>query len=500
MAVGAALRLPAIADWSLYRDDAWQSLATRVDSVSEIVITGVTAPGYAVFLHAWSWAFGDSSVSLLIPSVIAGLISILATALLARKLHLSWTSAFVAGAVMAIGAVSVALSGRVKPFIADAVITVLLTWLALDTIQDRTKRKVILMALIASISFLWSASAALVAVVCIALVLATSWRKPGERAVAMWSTLGFALVSLGWYMVVLRPATTEVLHEFWESRLIHVSEGLPGAARRVAIFFAGAGPDAAGLPLLIALAGLVGAGVITMIVRRRWIHGALLVGPVAVTALLSALGLVPFGGGRTDLFLYPLVSVLAGYGLDAFAVAGIQAGRRLWPAMAVAALTVIALVASSEPADYPEESGREITRAVLDLARPTDLIVTLPETSYLWARYAPGEVGVARDEYAMTGFTPEIDDQRVLFLPGFELTSAGEANLKAREHALETMTERLDATRPARIWVVEATYFDNPFPELEQVLIDGDYAVADTVTRDFALARLYSSRGHQADS
>ena len=492
LVVGFALRWPALGDWSLYRDDAWQSLATRMGPVSEVVLTGVTAPGYAVVLRGWGWVFGDASVSLLIPSFLAGLVCILATTLLAKRFGLNWASALVAGAVMATGSVSVEYSARVKPFIFGALITVILTWFALATVENTTRTRVFYLALLASFAFVFSASSAPVAAIGIAAVVANSWHQRGERDVSILAAVCYAFVTFGWYFLVVRPATTQVLQEWWEGRFFDVSQGLSVVVRRGAAFVAGAGVENAGMVHHLALSGLIAAGLVTIAVRRRWLHGYLLLGPVIVTALLSALGVVPFGGGRTDLFLYPLISILAGYGIEA--IAGAQEwGKRSWLAVGVTALVMAGLVARSEPTTYPEESGREITQDVLRLAEPTDLIMTLPETSYLWARYAPNEVGVARDTHAMTGFTPYIDDGRVLFLPGFEMSSTGPANLAAREHSLSLARDRLDVESPSRVWVVESTYFDSPFPELRRLLLDRRYAVSETVEREFAVARLYTN-------
>jgi hypothetical protein len=499
LGVGIALRLPALGDWSLFRDDAWQSLATRVGSVSEVVITGGTAPGYALLLRGWSWAFGEGSSSLLSLSALAGLVGILATTLLARRFGLHWASAMVAGTVIAAGSVSIDYSGRVKPFVVDALITVILTWLALDAVERVTKDRVLVLSLLASLAFVFSATSAPVGAVGVAAVAANSWRQSGERTLALWSVFCYSFVTCGWYFLMVRPATTEVLDEFWEGRFVDLSQGLSGVVERGTAFVAGASP---GRTHPLALACLLAVGLVTIAARRRWLHGILLLGPVAVTALLSALGVVPFGGGRTDLFLYPMVAIVAGYGTDLLARAW---GRELhpWLVIGAASLVMIGFAATAVPGTYPEESGREITHGVLRVAQPTDLIVTLPETSYLWARYAPAEVGVVRDPHSMTGFTPQIDDPRVLFLPGFEMSSAGSASLAAREHALGLTRVQLDVASPRRVWVVEATYFDSPFLELEQLLLDRGYTVSDAVEREFAVALLYTrprAHGIHADS
>ena len=454
----------------------------------EVVITGGTAPGYALLLRGWSWVFGEGSFSLLFLSFLVGLVGILATTLLAWRFGLHWASAMVAGTVIAAGSVSIDYSGRVKPFVVDALITVVLTWFALDAVERVTKSRVLVQSLLASVAFIFSATSAAVGAIGVAAVAAKSWRERGERTVAIWSVAFFGLVTCSWYFLVVRPATTEVLDEFWEGRFIDLSQGLSGIVERGTAFVAGASP---GLTHLLTLACLLAVGLVTIAARRRWLHGLLLLGPVVVTALLSALGVVPFGGARTDLFLYPLVAIVAGYGTDLLHRVW---GRDLhpWLVIGVASLVIIGFAANAVPGTYPEESGREITQDVLRVAQPSDLIVTLPEVSYLWARYASGEVGVVRDPHSMTGFTPQIDDPRVLFLPGFEMSSAGPANLAAREHALGLTRNRLDVASPRRVWVVEATYFDSPFLQLEQLLLDRGYTVSEGVEREFAVAVLYT--------
>jgi hypothetical protein len=488
LGVGIGLRLSALGNWSLFRDDAWQSLATRVGSLSEVVISGGTAPGYALLLRGWTWALGEGSFNLLFLSVLAGVVGILATTLLARRFGLHWASALVAGTVIATGSVSIDYSGRVKPFVVDALITVMLTWFALDAVERETKNRVLVLSLLASLAFVFSATSAPVGAIGVAAVAATSWRQGDERALAVWALFCYVFVTCGWYLLVVRRATTDVLDEFWGGRFIDLSQGLAGVVERGTVFVVGAGP---GLMHPVILTGLLAVGLITIAARRRWLHGYLLLGPIVVTASLSAFGVVPFGGGRTDLFLYPLVAIVAGYGTDALATAGARV-LRPWLVIGVASLVMIGFAARAAPAKYPEESGREITQDVLRVAQPSDLIVTLPEMSYLWARYAPAEVGVVRDPHSMTGFTPQIEDPRVLFLPGFEMSSLGPASLAAREHALGLTRVQLELASPRRVWVVEATYFDSPFLELEQLLLDRGYTVSDAVEREFAVAVLYT--------
>jgi hypothetical protein len=238
----------------------------------------------------------------------------------------------------------------------------------------------------------------------------------------------------------------------------------------------------------VALLVIVGTG--KLLAARRWEDLTLLLGPVLLAAALAIAGISPFGGGRTDLYLYPLVAVVAGVGFETL---GHLLARNARTGLALASVVALVLLLSARPVEYREDDGRAVTAAVLAAAESEDMIITLPETSYLWARYAPGDVGVEADDRAMTGFTPTIDDERLLFLPGYELTGTEPATRSARSSSLRQTRAEIEQQSPHRVWVVEATLFEsNVLPELNALLDESGYRPIEQIELPLAKATLWA--------
>ena len=400
-----------------------------------------------------------------------------------------------AAGVVATSGIAVQFSTRVKPFVLEALITVALTWVFFATTRRPTMRRLIVCGAAACLALILSAATAPVASVGLSLLVIVAWGvEPRLGRVALGVGIGYAALLGLWYVLVLSPAITPVLSEWWSGHFLPINDHLTlgSVSRRFAALGAGLAPGNSMVPRALVAAGLgalVISGAWSLLRRRDLAVLVLLLGPIVAGLVLAVLSISPFGGGRTDLVVYPLFAVLAALGVDAI-TSWLPQRLEGVARVSVVAIIAAALLATASPATYPsEEDGRAITRDVLAQAAPDELIVTLPETSYLWARYTPDDVGVVRDEHAMTGFTPTTTDRRVLLLSGFELGRGGPANLEARSVSLESARSVISSSQAEGVWVVMATFFPtNVLPELDEILVEAGYSPTGIVERPFAEA------------
>ena len=73
LVLSVALRIQGLAPTSLYRDDAWSMLVTRMHGLGEIRLVMMTAPGFELVLKMLGAIFGNSSLAAQAPAWIAGI-------------------------------------------------------------------------------------------------------------------------------------------------------------------------------------------------------------------------------------------------------------------------------------------------------------------------------------------------------------------------------------------------------------------------------------------
>jgi hypothetical protein len=138
-----------------------------------------------------------------------------------------------------------------------------------------------------------------------------------------------------------------------------------------------------------------------------------------IAVVLASLQLAPLGGGRTDLYLYPSLTVLLAAGVDA----GIGLARR-WGLVAATSGSLVALalagwlVAGAERApDYPREDVRPLVDRMEAAAGEDEAILVYPATVWAYALYTSADIHLADDPVSSWGFSPQIEDPRVAVLP-----------------------------------------------------------------------------------
>jgi hypothetical protein len=211
---------------------------------------------------------------------------------------------------------------------------------------------------------------------------------PAAGAVAPWRRLalivavtGAALAAAAWQ---LAGRGNPPLYEHWRGFYLPLGEParLPEfLAENGRRFFALAPPAP-----LAAIAWLVPVGIAALLYRRATRPlGAAIVAIYAGVAAASALSRFPVGGGRTDLFSYP-VTVLC----IAAALGAIPTRRRL--AAGIAALGAIGALGwtiREGPVEYPATGAATIVRQAARRIDPADGLVVYPWSNWAAAYYGP---------------------------------------------------------------------------------------------------------------
>lgn len=439
LGVALLLRWPALDPSSLWLDDAWVALVGRVDSLGEVSRTIVTAPGFTVLLWAWLrgvGAAGPTGVSELLaqlPALMAGGLGIVATYVVARRLPtVGRAGATLAAAVVVAAPVHITYSTRVKPYTLDGLLAVVVAGVALWAMRGaspaRPDRRPLVLALVGIGATVVSSSAALAVAGAFGALLLGAWRGDvhgGEAGVddegvteqpaGGWHTWRPVLLGLGlyavfaaaWWLVVLRRTVTDGLRGYWADHYLPPTD--LGAAAEA---FVSGGRDLlealAPLPWFVTLV-LLGA---LLLVGVRWRSPlvALWLVPVVVSFGLAVLEIAPWGGGRTDAYLVPLVALSAA---AVFGAAGDES-RRLraspWIARSAAAFAGGLLVAAAltAQAEYPPEDVGPLVARVEEQADPDDAVVVYSATRLAWALYSDDPVRLVVDEAEATGFDVEL--------------------------------------------------------------------------------------------
>ncbi len=365
LVAGAAARLHGLGR-SLWLDEAW-------------VANSVLAPGLGGMLRYEAWLQTSPPLFLLLVRGVVALVGetnlafrlvpaffSLASLLLFAALALRWLrppAALAALALFALSPRAALAAASLKPYASDAFSSLALlaagaAYLALPSAR-RLAATLAAAALLATLSF--SAPFFLPALLVGTLLHPPrGHRAPPSHAVAIVATGTLAAIAL--HVLCVLPNREESLLEYFRSGFFpgggptELLAWVGGRLQVVASFAPGVARAGAGELALVALAALG----IADLVRRgsggdapSLARAALLATPIGVTLLANLAGLFPIARGneRVLAFLYPLLALAAGAGLEALASGAARlAARRSEPrggrwALAVAWIGFAALLA-----------------------------------------------------------------------------------------------------------------------------------------------------------
>ncbi len=406
VAVALALRAPALTTLGLYRDDAWPALAARTD-LGRALRLGITVPGFELAVRLWM-GVSRSTLWAQTPVLIASVASIVAAYLLVRHVGCARTPALVAGGILALSPVHVVYATRLKQYSFDALGAVGVLAAAVWLWQKPASRaRWALLWGASTAAALFSASTVPVGIVAVGV---SAWRGlragPPTRSLAVVAAATYGTVMAGYAIAILGTVPPQ-LRALWEPGFVDASS--PG--RFLSTSWDVVSAFAAGLfyrrgpfgPLLLVVAA-VGA-----LTYRRDL-AVLALGPLAVSFALAVAHRAPFGGGRTDVYLYPGVALAVALALQKAVDAGLLAklGESVVHVALAVGIATFALTAGRAHVRQNPYPGVDMAGLQSTLARarqPGDGIVVAPFSRYPWALYGERRPVVDLSSRFTTGFT-----------------------------------------------------------------------------------------------
>lgn len=412
-----ALALAAVAVWarspglwapSLWLDDSWQALVHRADAWTELVEVSATSPGFALALKAWFIVFGFSEVVAQTLPLILGVAWVPGMYLVVRWAGSSRPAALLIGAMAASSPVHATYSTRVKQFTTDALLStglLVVAWAILRDGQVRRRQvRLVLVAVVAAI--VASGSVAPVAGGAVLAVALTTWRR-GDRWVAVALPVTFGAFALLWYLFFLRGQITGGLSRYWDDYYIAPSGLIGSTGTAVGRFAEGLALSPAWL--WVAIIGLAAVIALIRLPRVRW----LVILPLLAALGLAVLGLAPLGGGRTDIYLYPVALFAAGLGLHQVVE---WLGGWAWGAVGLALAGVLLVQPSGS--EYPIEDVAPLVEFLDEAAGPGEAVAIYQLTRYPYALYTEQPIDIVDCPNCGTGFDVRFSREDIVIVPG----------------------------------------------------------------------------------
>ena len=486
--LSALLRVSALSPPSLWRDDAWQALVVRVDSWGDVARMGQSAPGFSVLLKLWLSLIGFSSMAAQTLPFAAGVAAAPFAYLVARRIGLDTAGAAAAGVTLAVSRRHAIFSTRVKPFTLDADVTLLLILLGFRVLAqpDRASRWALLVG-VGMLATVLSASTLPVVLGTALVAVVAAVRRGSGTALAGAAVCILALFVGVWWALWLRTeASNPWLREFWTDSFTPLDRGVAAAASftlwhtwQVLTGVSAALPgDVTGV--------LVVLGAVVLARRDRRLIALILSGP-ALALVAATLQLAPYGGGRTDIYLYPCCALALGALMDGLNSRLSGRARSIALVLAFALLPIGIKVRS-----YPDADIRGVVDVVQSEARAGDAIIVYPQDGYAYALYSRFPVRMIRSDLSMTGFTTAVDHPGVATLildphPDRFPSQQYDIALKRNVQATRLLVDGTNA--PGHVWLVSR---GNPTRELVEILGDAGFAPGRTWNRPGATLRVWT--------
>jgi hypothetical protein len=420
--VGGVARAGGFSSGTLYRDDAWVALTTRVPLATAARMV-VTAPGFVLGERVWIGWFPHTLWADQLPTFLASVAGVVVVGRLARWWGLSAPAALVAAGTITVATSDVVYATRIKPYAFDLLAACLILWLA-ERVRRTGARGAPWLAVASVAVCAFSLSPVpLVLGVWVALgVDAIVRHTTSARLVASGAATAVGLASL-WLAV--RGGVSPRLRTSWDGYYLVVSSphGFVHSARTIVDGLV------AGIGVTTPTLGLRGLGQLDRVALlalfvlglTAWRRQLLGLAAVAAALVLSVPSLDPLGTGRTDAYLYPAIAMVVAEGA-AVAWRAVRRGpRALGVGVLAAALVFGGLLAadrlSHRPA-YPGGNFAPVSALVHQALRHGDHVVIGGTARWPWTYYDVHRVRIVHSDLYNNGYTTLSDLPKVIVIPG----------------------------------------------------------------------------------
>jgi hypothetical protein len=329
VAIAYATRDSSLGGSPVHTDDAWVLLGWKARDWTDVQRAGSSSLGFVLLLRAWLEIVGFTHRHAEWLPLIASLLCAPAFLLVALRMRIRYSAALLGAVMLLASPTLVSYATRVKQYSFEVLLGILLIGLAAALLREPTaKRAWIAYSICSVISLVVSFALVGVVLAGIGAGVIAVWRENGldglRRSTASIYAMAVALFVGSWFLVIIRPTRSTALHDFWSGFYLSEPVGTPPAPpwwhwtdtthhgllahdwKLVQFLFEGAFSG----PTTVLIVGFVVASVLVAI--QRPLHAFLFGIPVLLAVAGSFAQLSPFGGGRTDVWLYaPMTFMIA---------------------------------------------------------------------------------------------------------------------------------------------------------------------------------------------
>ena len=417
---GAVIRIAHLSSGTLFRDDAWVALTTRVDVATAWKMVGAS-PGYIMGMRTWIGMVGDTTWLMQLPTLFVSIAGLVAFVVLARWWGLSHFATTIGVALLASSRIAVEYSTHLKPYSHDILMATVL--LASAAVAHRPKGRWIF-AVACAVSLATSLTAVpLVLGLAATVVLRAIRHGHGRRLVAPGVVVGLPLAALTW--LTARQISPR-LHDSWQSNFIDFTSWRTALHSTISILrgllwgLVDTTPNlrlpGIGTIVSVTLVALIGLGLCK---RGR---STLPAAGLLVALVACAVGFIPLGTGRTDTYLYVPLLLLCGAGIDrVIATARHRTARHL----VIVALVALALVGVSDrtlhPRPYPGGDFRAVAAKAASTLNSGGAVLIEGTARWPWMYYVAPQVTLTFSDTYNTGFAPVVHQKNVVVMRGSQI-------------------------------------------------------------------------------
>jgi hypothetical protein len=465
----------------LIYDDAWVAVGAMKAGPGDLLTVSTNHPGFTALLMGWAGFVTSRAEWMTLPVYVGGAAIAPILYLVLRRLGTARPVTLLVAAGAVVAPAHVHYSGRVKSYVIEAAIILLLAAL-LPVLARRSWRR--------STAALWVAGAVvlgtfsvftLVAVAAATVILAL---HPAGDRLRRWAALGVQAVVQTAYLARVQSSfdSSEVATD-WErlyDGYIEVTVDPVSTTRQLIAHLARVGDAVVdgGVALTLGITVLA----LTALAWEAWrgprrVVARYLLALPTIALVGSVVRQIPFGptvgnpvfpGTRATLWLLPSLAVGLAFAFDLF----VRAARRRVPATALPLSVGLVLVAGvvvavkvDDAPPYLDSGARSANRFIDERAGDRDVVVVLPMATWSYAALPDVDVRVEPAPRTANGFVPRLVDPRVW-------VHSGPA---AWDGTIAQLRQRLAAT--PRVFIVNGFvgFGDGVVPEMEAALASLGY-------------------------
>ncbi len=412
----------------LFPDDGWQAFGAAKGSLSNLLTVGFSAPGFTGALMVWYRLVGapERMVDL---AFAAGVLTPAVLYVALRRFGYIWSISLLLGAALASEKLNIVYSGRVKPYVIDALIVLGITALVPRLVRVHFTWRVAALWIFGSFAVGSFSPFALVAAGVAGMIVLL--RPAGDRVMRAVAVAGQGALSVALTLGVRRAYHPKALESWWKSNFdgfvgfdaqpLRLVSDIATHLRRVAVVFSGGPSWWVTLTLVAVLVALA----VDALVRRRSSRALraqyllLLLLAAVAASVANALPLGPTSVGmRLSLWLVPIFAIGAASALDHLRTRFTthQVTRIAFDVVAVVSAALLIVSASNvRPASQfvPSSSAvRYIERTLTDndvvFVQHTEIMYSYATASYVRV--------VVRPTQKIVAFEPDFHDSRFHYL------------------------------------------------------------------------------------